>query len=125
MAIVVPDECRSNDRVWKYLSALGASHPTLNEVLVFDLRESMMNGGGPACLRLRVELNAAEANTVNPNVVLNDTLYAALTAWVAKHYRDRMGDTDLADPALINEVRVALDELTSILKLGSVYPFQL
>ncbi len=124
MAIVVPDECRSNDRVWKYLSAVVASHPILNEILVFDLRESMMNGGGPACLRLRVELNAAEANAVNPNAVLNDTLYAALTAWVAKHYRDRMGDADLADPALITEVRVALDELTSILKLGSVYPFQ-
>jgi len=124
MAIVVPDECRSNVRVWKYLSALVASHPILDEVLVFDLRESMMNGGGPACLRLRVELNASEASAVNPNVVLNDALYASLTAWVAKHYRDRMGDADLADPALITEVRVALDELTSILKLGSVYPFQ-
>jgi len=124
MAIVVPEECRSNERVWKYLSALVASHPILNEVLVFDLRESMMNGGGPACLRLRVELNAVEANAVSPNVVLNDTLYAALTAWVAKHYRDRMGDADLADPALITEVRAALDELTSILRLGSVYPFQ-
>jgi succinylarginine dihydrolase len=76
-------------------------------------------------LRLRVELNAAEANAVNPNVVLNDTLYARLTTWVEKHYRDRMADADLTDPALINEVRVALDELTSILKLGSVYPFQL
>jgi len=125
MAIVVPEECRSNDRVWKYLRALVASHPILDEVLVFDLRESMMNGGGPACLRLRVELTAVEANAVNPNVVLNDSLYAALTAWVAKHYRDRMGDADLADPALITEVRAALDELTSILKLGSVYPFQL
>jgi succinylarginine dihydrolase len=36
-----------------------------------------------------------------------------------------MADADLTDPALITEVRVALDELTSILKLGSVYPFQL
>ncbi len=125
MAIVVPDECRTNPRVWTYLQGLVTSHPVLNETLVFDLRESMMNGGGPACLRLRVELNAAEANAVNPNVVLNDTLYARLTTWVEKHYRDRMADADLTDPALITEVRVALDELTSILKLGSVYPFQL
>jgi succinylarginine dihydrolase len=124
MAIVVPEECRSNERVWTYLQTLVSTHALLNEVLVFDLRESMMNGGGPACLRLRVELSAAEANAVNPNVVLNDTLYGQLTAWVEKHYRDRMGDTDLADPALINEVRSALDELTAILRLGAVYPFQ-
>jgi succinylarginine dihydrolase len=124
MAIVVPEECRSNARVWSYLQDLVASHPVLNEALVFDLRESMMNGGGPACLRLRVELTASESNALNPNVVLNDTLYARLTAWVEKHYRDRMADADLADPALVTEVRVALDELTSILKLGPVYPFQ-
>jgi succinylarginine dihydrolase len=52
-------------------------------------------------------------------------LFARLTAWVQKHYRDRMADADLAEPTLINEVRAALDELTVILKLGSVYPFQL
>jgi succinylarginine dihydrolase len=72
-----------------------------------------------------VELNATEANAVNPNVVMNDVLFARLTAWVQKHYRDRMADADLAEPTLINEVRAALDELTAILKLGSVYPFQL
>jgi succinylarginine dihydrolase len=125
MAIVVPEECRINAHVWPYLQSLVTSHPTLNEALVFDLRESMMNGGGPACLRLRVELNATEANAVNPNVVMNDVLFARLTAWVQKHYRDRMADADLAEPTLINEVRAALDELTVILKLGSVYPFQL
>ena len=125
MAIVVPDECLANARVWNYLQALVATHPVLNETLVFDLRESMMNGGGPACLRLRVELTAAEANAVNPNVVLNDMLNARLVTWVETHYRDRMADADLTDPALINEVRTALDELTAILKLGAVYPFQL
>ena len=125
MAIVVPEECRRNARVWNYLQALVASHPVLNEVLVFDLRESMMNGGGPACLRLRVELNAAEAAAQNPNVVLDDVLYARLTTWVNRHYRDRLSDDALVDPALMTEVQVALDELTSILKLGSVYPFQL
>ena len=72
-----------------------------------------------------MELNATEANAVNPNVVMNDVLFARLTAWVQKHYRDRMADADLAEPTLINEVRAALDELTVILKLGSVYPFQL
>ena len=89
-----------------------------------DLRESMKNGGGPACLRLRVELNAHELAAVNPATLMNDKLYARLTAWVEKHYRDQLSDTDLADPALLLECRAALDVLTQILALGSVYGFQ-
>jgi len=52
-------------------------------------------------------------------------LYATLTQWVDKHYRDRMSEDDLTDPQLLLECRTALDELTQILKLGAVYPFQL
>lgn len=52
-------------------------------------------------------------------------LYDTLTQWVDRHYRDRLVESDLADPQLLVECRTALDELTRILKLGSVYPFQL
>jgi len=44
--------------------------------------------------------------------------------WVEKHYRDRLGEDDLGDPALLTECRTALDELTQILFLGNIYPFQ-
>ncbi len=125
LAIVVPEECRQTETVWRYLQAMVSRGGPIDELLVFDLRESMMNGGGPACLRLRVELTEAQAAAVNPGVVLTDQSYAQLTAWVEKHYRDRMGDDELTDPSLILEVRTALDELTKILKLGAVYPFQL
>ncbi len=124
MAIVVPEECRKNTATWRYLERLKADGSVIDEVLVFDLRESMMNGGGPACLRLRVELNDAEVAALNPGVVFSDTLHQALTRWVEKHYRDRMTDDDMLDPALVMEVRTALDALTTILRLGTVYPFQ-
>ncbi|MNY39246.1 N-succinylarginine dihydrolase [compost metagenome] len=52
-------------------------------------------------------------------------LYDRLNVWVDKHYRDRLGESELADPQLLIECRTALDELTQILKLGAVYPFQL
>jgi len=93
-------------------------------VKVFDLKQSMSNGGGPACLRLRVVLNEAERQAVNPATLINDDSYARLTAWVNKHYRDSLVEADLADPQLLIESRTALDELTQILDLGSVYPFQ-
>ena len=53
-----------------------------------------------------------------------DALYAKLTAWVERHYRDRLSQDDLADPKLLDEVRTALDELTGLLGLGSIYDFQ-
>ncbi|HFE6812996.1 TPA: N-succinylarginine dihydrolase, partial [Klebsiella pneumoniae] len=125
MLIVVPEECRQRENVWRYLSDLAAdSASPIDEVAVFDLRESMRNGGGPACLRLRVVLNEAERQAVNAHSLMNDERYQQLTAWVEKHYRDRLHARDLADPQLLREVYQALDELTQILRLGAVYDFQ-
>ncbi|MBN2976448.1 N-succinylarginine dihydrolase [Pseudomonas lactucae] len=125
MLLIVPEECRTNERVWHYLQGLTASGGLIREVKVFDLKQSMQNGGGPACLRLRVALNETELAAVNPGVIMTAPLYDTLTQWVDKHYRDSLRETDLADPQLLLECRTALDELTQILKLGSVYPFQI
>ncbi|AJK45571.1 N-succinylarginine dihydrolase [Burkholderia plantarii] len=122
--LVVPQECRENERVARYLDALAAGHGPIDEVLVFDLRESMKNGGGPACLRLRVVLSDAERAAVRPKVWIDDALFGSLDAWIERHYRDRLAPSDLADPALLDESRTALDELTQILRLGSLYDFQ-
>jgi len=69
-------------------------------------------------------LNEQERAAVNPAVLMSETLFATLNTWVNKHYRDRLSEADLADPLLLQESRTALDELTQILKLGSVYSFQ-
>ncbi|MFJ2980978.1 MULTISPECIES: N-succinylarginine dihydrolase [unclassified Pseudomonas] len=124
MLLVVPEECRNNERVWGYLQQLTSQGSAVKEVKVFDLKQSMQNGGGPACLRLRVALKESELAAVNPGVIMTAPLYDTLLQWVDKHYRDRLGEADLADPQLLVECRTALDELTQILKLGSVYPFQ-
>jgi succinylarginine dihydrolase len=124
MAIVVPEECRNNKNVWKYLEELVTLGTPLQEVKVYDVKQSMQNGGGPACLRLRVVLNENELKGVNPKTLLTDELYTQLDAWIGKHYREEIKPEDLGDPALIDEVRTALDELTQIMDLGSIYPFQ-
>lgn len=124
MLLVVPQECREQANVWRYLNDMLAGDNPVSELRVFDLRESMSNGGGPACLRLRVVLNDAEQQAVNPAVMMNDTLFSALNSWVDRYYRDRLTQADLADPQLLREGREALDRLTQLLDLGSVYPFQ-
>ncbi len=125
MLLIVPEECRGNANVWSYLNELTAGQGPIREVKVFDLKQSMQNGGGPACLRLRVALKEDELAAVNQGVIMTPELHATLTTWVEKHYRDRVSESDLADPQLLVECRTALDELTQILKLGAVYPFQL
>jgi succinylarginine dihydrolase len=125
MLLIVPEECRNNSNVWNYLQQLTSGSGPIREVKVFDLKQSMQNGGGPACLRLRVALKEHELAAVNQGVIMTPTLHDSLNLWVDKHYRDRLSENDLADPQLLNECRAALDELTQILKLGAVYPFQL
>ncbi len=124
MTIVVPQECREHAGVWAYLGELAAEGRAIDRVSVVDLRESMRNGGGPACLRLRVILTPQEQAAVNPGVLMTPALFDRLNLWVDRHYRDRLNQDDLADPSLLDEVRTALDELTQLLDLGAIYPFQ-
>ena len=124
MMLVLPQESQTHAGVWRYLNALLAQDNPVSELQVFDLRESMANGGGPACLRLRVVLTDAEQRAVNPAVMMNDSLFTTLNNWVDRYYRDRLTQADLADPQLLHEGREALDRLTQLLHLGSVYPFQ-
>ena len=84
----------------------------------------MHNGGGPACLRLRVVLTETERAAVAPGIWITPRRHADLLSWVDKHYRDRLTPDDLADPQLLEESRTALDRLTRLLKLGSLYDFQ-
>lgn len=124
MLLVAPAECSADPSVGAYLARLVAADGPIREILTFDLRQSMRNGGGPACLRLRVVLTAAERAAIGANVWLDDALHAALVSWVERNYRDRLSPADLADPALLVEGRRALDEVSALLRLGSVYPFQ-
>ena len=123
--LAAPAECLRHPRVAAWLARNTGDRSPITEVLAFDLRESMRNGGGPACLRLRVPLTAAERAAIGARVFLDDELAADLERWIRAHYRDRLLPADLADPALLDESRRALDELTTLLRLPSVYPFQL
>ncbi|MDM7861040.1 N-succinylarginine dihydrolase [Alteromonas sp. ASW11-36] len=124
MAIIAPTECEENPAVSSYLANLVTTDTPIKHVKYYDVKQSMQNGGGPACLRLRVAMNDQELGAVNQNALITDSQFERLNQWVDKHYRDVLTVKDLCDPQLLVESRTALDELTQIMKLGSVYPFQ-
>ena len=125
LTLICPTETRDNPRSHAVAQALAASNGPIGRVHYVDVRQSMRNGGGPACLRLRVVLTEAELAATNPAMRLTDDLHARLSDWAGHWYRDELRPADLADPDLLTESRGALDELTTILNLGTdFYPFQ-
>lgn len=124
IALVAPKECEEDKTVRDYVQSLIDAGKGIDEVHYFDLRQSMQGGGGPACLRLRVVLTEDEEKAIAQGVRFDDELDRQLVSWVEKHYRDGLKPADLADPQLIEESRRALDELTQLLGLGSIYAFQ-
>lgn len=117
--LLCPKECEATPSVRKILTTL-VEEGFLAEARIMDLRESMRNGGGPACLRLRVPMTETEVAAITARLRLDQSLYDDLVAWVNTHYRDELSPADLADPALANESHIALNNLAEILELRSL-----
>lgn len=124
MALILPTESQENERVSAFLEETVAQNNPINRLVFRDVRESMRNGGGPACLRLRVVLSEEEAAGANPHFILDEAKIAALETWVKTHYRDRATPDDLADPAFMEESLAAMQALTDLLEMGAFYDFQ-
>jgi len=115
MAIVAPEESRATPTARAFLQRVLEESNAVRAVHYVDVNGSMKNGGGPACLRLRVPLTKAEASAIVAHVVLDDALYEAVRAWILRHYRDRVTPADLGDPEFFDENRRALSELSTLL----------
>ena len=125
MALVCPIECQEFPRVCAAIErVISDTANPLRRAIFIDVRESMRNGGGPACLRLRVPLTTADLNCVNPAMIVNAEKLRQLRDWVTRRYRETLMPMDLADPTLLRETRDGLDELTRLLSMGNIYDFQ-
>ncbi len=126
LTLIAPTEVRENNKTAAYVAdVISLPNAAIGQVEYVEVRESMRNGGGPACLRLRIVMTPAERAAAAQGFFLDDTLAAKLEAWITAHYREELAPADLGDPSLVRETQTALDELTRILPLGSnFYPFQ-
>ena len=124
MRLICPTDCERHERARAVVDRIVSEASAIGAAEFVDVRQSMQNGGGPACLRLRIVLSETELDAIHQPVLLTESLYLRLCEWVERHYRDELSLETLADPNLIVEVRTALDELSQLLELGSIYPFQ-
>lgn len=124
MALLLPTEAQENDAVKAFVDETVAKNNPINRVIYKNVRESMRNGGGPACLRLRVVLSEEEAAAANERFLLDEDKITKLEDWVKTHYRDRVVPDDLRDPALMEESLAAMEALTALLGMGAFYDFQ-
>jgi succinylarginine dihydrolase len=117
MALILPEEARESEAVWSWLQEMVAGNGPIRRLCVVDVRESMANGGGPACLRLRV---VADPATVDPRFLVDapqlDRIAALIEAW----WPERIAPGDLADPDLHGRIEAARSALLSTLDLAEL-----
>jgi succinylarginine dihydrolase len=120
MAMIAPMECCENSRVRAFLQQVMESDNPIRSVHYLDVRQSMNNGGGPACLRLRVVMTDEQLQLAHAGVMFSEPLYAKLLDWIERNYRESIQMDDLADPSLMRESEAAAQQLTGILGLELV-----
>lgn len=118
MLLLCPVECSENVAANQLIAGLIRADNPIDDCQFVDLRESMQNGGGPACLRLRVVLTQEQRAALPPSVFITDDRYQQLCDWVRQHYREQLTVDDLADTSLIEEVSAAMLELDEMLGLA-------
>ena len=118
MTLIAPMECFENARVKTYLEQLIKGNCPITNVQYVDVRQSMNNGGGPACLRLRMVLTPTELAALGGRFILDAALYNDLKKWINRHYRETLIQNDLINIALLEECQSALNELCHIMDLG-------
>ncbi|MBY6014825.1 N-succinylarginine dihydrolase [Qipengyuania gaetbuli] len=117
MALVVPTECRDSASVWAWCEQMLASNGPIRQVIPVDVKQSMANGGGPACLRLRV---VADPATVDPRFMLDEMKADRIEAVIAETWPEKIDPADIGTDALAKTVIEAREALLTVLSLDTL-----
>jgi succinylarginine dihydrolase len=115
--LIVPTEARETPTVWRWLERHLAGNGPIRRVEVVDVRQSMANGGGPACLRLRV---VADPATVDPRFLVEEAEIDRIGALIADHWPEQIHHDDIQQPALVADIEAARTALLEALDLNQL-----
>ena len=117
MGLILPEEARETPSVWTWLEQAVNGNGPIRKTFVVDVRQSMSNGGGPACLRLRV---VADAATVDPRFIADEAKLDRIASVIASHWPDSIAPGDLKKPELWEQLEKARLELLRALDLAEL-----
>lgn len=117
MALILPTEAQENPRVWGWLTEMVAGNGPIRRLIPVDVRQSMANGGGPACLRLRVVCDPA---TVDPRFLVDEAALDRIAEIVSTHWPETITPGELDDPELWHRIGAARAALLMALDLGEL-----
>jgi len=117
LVLLAPLETKEMDSTAAYCARLVEGNGPIGRVVFADVRQSMNNGGGPACLRLRVVMTAAQRRALHPGIILDDAKIDQLQAVIRETYRDSLTVSDLADPAFSADCQTARQAVLQVLEL--------
>lgn len=107
IALILPADAKHNETAWKAVEAALAGDNPIEQALVVDVRESMRNGGGPACLRLRVPADGPARAGIDPRFLLDGARLERLARVVEAHWPEKIAPEDLVKPELWGQAREA------------------
>lgn len=113
MVIIAPSQCQEMPKAKQVLDELIAGNSPIRDVRYVDLRQSMQNGGGPACLRLRVVMSQEQMGALPQGILLTPRRYETIKKWITTHYREELKFEDLRDPELMKESNSALESFST------------
>ena len=116
--LIVPGEARDTPTVGNWIERHVAGNGPIRRVEVVDVRQSMANGGGPACLRLRV---VADPATVDPRFMVDDAKLDVIAEVIQRHWPEQIQHEDLQQTWLIADIeraRAALLDALDLAELG-------
>jgi succinylarginine dihydrolase len=117
MALILPEEARETPSVWRWLEEMIAGNGPIRELFIVDVRQSMANGGGPACLRLRV---VADPATVDPRFIADGAKLDRVSACIAQWWPKQIAPEDLKKPDMWERMARARAALLETLELGEL-----
>jgi succinylarginine dihydrolase len=117
MALILPTEAQANTRVWGWLEEHVAGNGPIRRLVPVDVRQSMANGGGPACLRLRV---VADPATVDARFMADEAKLDRMAEVIAAHWPESIAPDQLADPMLVSQVQAARSALLTACGLSEL-----
>ena len=117
MGLILPEEARETPSVWRWLETMASGNGPIRELFVVDVRQSMANGGGPACLRLRV---VADPAAIDPRFIADEERLDAIAETIEEHWPDRIAPDDLGRPELWEQMESAREMLLEQLDLSEL-----